>query len=126
MPTFSRNTSAAAMASALDWPSTRRGASMMLSRMVMCGHRLKLWKTKPTRARSRLIWALSAAISAPRSEEHTSELQSRPHLVCRLLLEKKKINYLVHQLNYAIYDGLDFCELVLIPRDEVQVLRYWC
>src|SRR6266498_3112518 len=28
----------------------------------------------------------------PRSEEHTSELQSRPHLVCRLLLEKKKDN----------------------------------
>src|SRR3989442_15045788 len=28
-----------------------------------------------------------------RSEEHTSELQSRPHLVCRLLLEKKKKNY---------------------------------
>src|SRR5690554_5562848 len=27
-----------------------------------------------------------------RSEEHTSELQSRPHLVCRLLLEKKKSN----------------------------------
>src|SRR5687768_17812535 len=27
---------------------------------------------------------------APRSEEHTSELQSRLHLVCRLLLEKKK------------------------------------
>src|SRR5690554_7556989 len=28
--------------------------------------------------------------SVVRSEEHTSELQSRPHLVCRLLLEKKK------------------------------------
>src|SRR5690554_7775795 len=28
--------------------------------------------------------------SLSRSEEHTSELQSRPHLVCRLLLEKKK------------------------------------
>src|SRR5690606_42155371 len=28
--------------------------------------------------------------SAPRSEEHTSELQSRENLVCRLLLEKKK------------------------------------
>src|SRR5436305_9068092 len=28
---------------------------------------------------------------AKRSEEHTSELQSRPHLVCRLLLEKKNI-----------------------------------
>src|SRR3989442_13801994 len=28
--------------------------------------------------------------SVSRSEEHTSELQSRPHLVCRLLLEKKQ------------------------------------
>src|SRR2546429_842369 len=28
-----------------------------------------------------------------RSEEHTSELQSRLHLVCRLLLEKKKTSY---------------------------------
>src|SRR5690554_7603126 len=34
---------------------------------------------------------ISANISiGGRSEEHTSELQSRPHLVCRLLLEKKK------------------------------------
>src|SRR2546422_6062666 len=32
---------------------------------------------------------------AQRSEEHTSELQSRLHLVCRLLLEKKKNNGLV-------------------------------
>src|SRR5437870_11001170 len=32
----------------------------------------------------------SARRPAPRSEEHTSELQSRGHLVCRLLLEKKK------------------------------------
>src|SRR3712207_6935409 len=29
----------------------------------------------------------------PRSEEHTSELQSRQYLVCRLLLEKKKTTY---------------------------------
>src|SRR5690554_7195412 len=29
-------------------------------------------------------------LGSNRSEEHTSELQSRPHLVCRLLLEKKK------------------------------------
>src|SRR2546429_7073196 len=29
-------------------------------------------------------------MNSPRSEEHTSELQSRLHLVCRLLLEKKK------------------------------------
>src|SRR3989442_11291258 len=33
-----------------------------------------------------VVWLMSKH----RSEEHTSELQSRPHLVCRLLLEKKK------------------------------------
>src|SRR5437870_10545516 len=33
-----------------------------------------------------------AGIPDGRSEEHTSELQSRGHLVCRLLLEKKKLN----------------------------------
>src|SRR5258705_7623163 len=31
--------------------------------------------------------------ATPRSEEHTSELQSLRHLVCRLLLEKKKSGY---------------------------------
>src|SRR2546422_8253573 len=36
------------------------------------------------------INAKSAATPNARSEEHTSELQSRLHLVCRLLLEKKK------------------------------------
>src|SRR5258708_20149395 len=34
-----------------------------------------------------------------RSEEHTSELQSPDHLVCRLLLEKKKPNKNTHQLD---------------------------
>src|SRR2546422_2992975 len=34
--------------------------------------------------------ALASAVRNDRSEEHTSELQSRLHLVCRLLLEKKK------------------------------------
>src|SRR2546422_2087986 len=33
-----------------------------------------------------------------RSEEHTSELQSRLHLVCRLLLEKKKTNTKINRL----------------------------
>src|SRR3712207_8425541 len=40
-------------------------------------------------------WTVSAAKarSYQRSEEHTSELQSRQYLVCRLLLEKKKRHY---------------------------------
>src|SRR3712207_9270412 len=45
--------------------------------------------TRP-RARSRAPWWVSS--SSTRSEEHTSELQSRQYLVCRLLLEKKKKN----------------------------------
>src|SRR5436305_7267198 len=39
-------------------------------------------------------WRRSAEIF--RSEEHTSELQSRPHLVCRLLLEKKKTKIILN------------------------------
>src|SRR3712207_8478433 len=34
-----------------------------------------------------------------RSEEHTSELQSRQDLVCRLLLEKKKKSMIMHRVN---------------------------
>src|SRR2546429_366261 len=37
-----------------------------------------------------LVWTLGLMYFFDRSEEHTSELQSRLHLVCRLLLEKKK------------------------------------
>src|SRR6266498_1150834 len=40
----------------------------------------------------RFVADASHELRTPRSEEHTSELQSRPHLVCRLLLEKKKQN----------------------------------
>src|SRR2546429_1780412 len=43
-----------------------------------------------TRARQRDAAQDNDFRRAPRSEEHTSELQSRLHLVCRLLLEKKK------------------------------------
>src|SRR3712207_8637914 len=59
----------------------------------------------PRSSRSARIASLSKALSARRalksrsvrsgrSEEHTSELQSRQYLVCRLLLEKKKISCL--------------------------------
>src|SRR2546429_1326876 len=44
-----------------------------------------------SRRRRRLQSRKGQKRPCPRSEEHTSELQSRLHLVCRLLLEKKKI-----------------------------------
>src|SRR2546430_6368793 len=40
---------------------------------------------------------------APRSEEHTSELQSQSNLVCRLLLEKKKTNNYIYTYLYQHY-----------------------
>src|SRR2546429_3501097 len=44
----------------------------------------------PVRARRRVHGGPGRDATGSRSEEHTSELQSRLHLVCRLLLEKKK------------------------------------
>src|SRR5437870_13314382 len=45
---------------------------------------------RPFRRVLRLFVRKAGARGGKRSEEHTSELQSRGHLVCRLLLEKKK------------------------------------
>src|SRR3989442_8938985 len=51
------------------------------------------WRCRPRSIAQAVIWKGRGSITAwARSEEHTSELQSRPHLVCRLLLEKKKKN----------------------------------
>src|ERR1041385_9315796 len=45
-----------------------------------------------------------AARHRHRSEEHTSELQSRLHLVCRLLLEKKKSTHTVEKTHVPTHD----------------------
>src|SRR5947209_11295081 len=50
------------------------------------GSRTKIPRTIPSEVNSKV----PAIIKRTRSEEHTSELQSRQYLVCRLLLEKKK------------------------------------
>src|SRR5690554_7251666 len=49
------------------------------------------------------IFLQDASYECPqRSEEHTSELQSRPHLVCRLLLEKKKKKMITQYMVHAV------------------------
>src|SRR5258708_17316239 len=57
--------------------------------------------TSTSRGRSRLRFSHPTALyesprNSGRSEEHTSELQSPDHLVCRLLLEKKKMKKKTH------------------------------
>src|SRR5690554_7189985 len=67
--------------SLLGWrlPSFSRYAAFMLqASIVLMGFGMQVAEV------------LEASQTGLRSEEHTSELQSRPHLVCRLLLEKKK------------------------------------
>src|SRR5690554_6954582 len=58
----------------VQWPLCVFVPSLLV---VLCSESSTTWKSAPV-------------VLATRSEEHTSELQSRPHLVCRLLLEKKK------------------------------------
>src|SRR2546422_8188178 len=60
-----------------------RGVYFLGDRPMAVGQPIRLTMTLERRS-------VSVGGSGVRSEEHTSELQSRLHLVCRLLLEKKK------------------------------------
>src|SRR5207253_10856807 len=64
------------------------------SKISGCGSGARL-RSPGVSSRSRRKRAPAASSTLPRSEEHTSELQSRGQLVCRLLLEKKNRQSLV-------------------------------
>src|SRR5258708_16158740 len=57
--------------------------------------------------RSNRCWARASSGSTFRSEEHTSELQSPDHLVCRLLLEKKKTPLQHHTYIHLLINRYD-------------------
>src|SRR3712207_8547109 len=68
---------------------------------VIAGHQgigLRIFDTDAKAAKINLSHGsfTDMGIIAVRSEEHTSELQSRQYLVCRLLLEKKKISAVLY------------------------------
>src|SRR5256884_4777057 len=76
-----------------------------------------IWRTPPTSP-------CGVRVKMPRSEEHTSELQSRLHLVCRLLLEKKKAHEQRHArlrptlppTEFALCLGIvHHCPLTFVP-----------
>src|SRR5687768_18092231 len=73
-----------------------------------------LFRSRTSSSKRQAAWSPAAAgadgRNSSRSEEHTSELQSRLHLVCRLLLEKKK--------NKRINDNLVYNN---IPRNQITV-----
>src|SRR3712207_8906503 len=70
-------------------PDARPRTAAMSFRARACTVRSK---RRPS-DRGRLFRETAPPDAAARSEEHTSELQSRQYLVCRLLLEKKKIAF---------------------------------
>src|SRR5690554_6991017 len=76
---FNSVTGSKLMSSVSRYPADTRGKNAVPTSRP----KRELWSKRPST--STKIFSFQA-----RSEEHTSELQSRPHLVCRLLLEKKK------------------------------------
>src|SRR3712207_7042219 len=75
-------------------PDVRCGVRMSrhFARVSRCTVRIPEGPLPGAALRGKAISATSARNPHIRSEEHTSELQSRQYLVCRLLLEKKKTN----------------------------------
>src|SRR5690625_6088474 len=87
-----------------SFSTIRRPPSSTLSpyTTLFRSHSLRYTAERTGRAQRGIPWSAQTSISSKgsvdvreyrgidRSEEHTSELQSRGHLVCRLLLEKKK------------------------------------
>src|SRR2546429_1959909 len=67
-----------------------RGSSVGFARATLCGGGSEGAVEAPFDGLAPEVQALDLRV-CQRSEEHTSELQSRLHLVCRLLLEKKNI-----------------------------------
>src|SRR5690625_5936832 len=75
------------------WVYKREGAPILHKQQQMGKHHQPfiMWSFRTLTNTSQMIRSLPPyPVPASRSEEHTSELQSRGHLVCRLLLEKKK------------------------------------
>src|SRR5690606_41991838 len=81
-PLFPYTTLFRSRSSARPTDGRRRSSSSFCSRRRRTTERSVSWRRSPARS--------STSRRAKRSEEHTSELQSRENLVCRLLLEKKK------------------------------------
>src|SRR5690625_6880885 len=63
---------------------------LMADKLMQFSHAFSLAKATVRNMKQNTFFAVGTVFLLLRSEEHTSELQSRGHLVCRLLLEKKK------------------------------------
>src|SRR5690606_39921461 len=76
---------------AVEWPMLTPGPKLVYvtPRGAMASSSARTTESVPGSQPAATTATQPRALAAPRSEEHTSELQSRENLVCRLLLEKK-------------------------------------
>src|SRR5690606_40219865 len=89
-----------------------RYRAMMVSEALAARMRIFFWPRRKavTSAKLKRPRLRRRSATRNRSEEHTSELQSRENLVCRLLLEKKKLKILnepIVELKYQLYPFLN-------------------
>src|SRR2546427_9397191 len=66
---------------------------------------------------------MAMSVAGPRSEEHTSELQSQSNLVCRLLLEKKKTSHVFRPRDRLVQLHNDLAATDQRPRSVSKSLR---
>src|SRR5690606_39828895 len=74
------------------WRASKKFIMNEIRPAAACGSRITVYLPGSSARALAEALALRIAVRTSRSEEHTSELQSRENLVCRLLLEKKKKN----------------------------------
>src|SRR2546427_6806638 len=95
-PTCGYNTNVRSPAPGTTHPASTIGTTRPISRPPPTPSRYDQAVTPPASSQVVTSWPCTTSADASdapkaRSEEHTSELQSQSNLVCRLLLEKKKI-----------------------------------
>src|SRR2546429_3775571 len=95
-PTENRSTLKPSLLATQKWPNSCTVTSRLTATTNHSAYQMRFMRERPSvtqllsRRAARRSAHVPAVCLAHRSEEHTSELQSRLHLVCRLLLEKKK------------------------------------
>src|ERR1039458_10746142 len=98
-------------------PSSKRALRARPFSVLIWSRIARRWLARPdgsTAIFSTTLHTTFESAANPRSEEHTSELQSLRHLVCRLLLEKKKnhVRTTRQQASPTILASLEFIQSV--------------
>src|SRR2546421_7141919 len=99
------------------WERCRTWSTWATGTACACGCSPSPWRPRAQAPCSSRGSSTCRKRSTPRSEEHTSELQSRSDLVCRLLLEKKKEDKYRQQDEYRVHESTEKVVVSIMPED---------